>query len=136
MAKRSALLHRCLVVMGAAAGVLLAIIGIRYLVSPQAAARTFGVSGHPARFELHHIIGLRNVWLGVLAVGCVVLRQWRALSLWFAIGTTVCFADAAIAASSSGRWPHIAFHVGCGLGCIGLAIAAWGRARLDPRDDG
>jgi hypothetical protein len=106
-------------------GVLLTVIGIRYLLVPESAARAFGVPGRPAGYELHAIIGLRNVWLGVLAIGFAVLRQWRALALWFAIGTIVCFADAFIAASSSGRLPQIAFHVGCGVGCIALAAATW-----------
>ena len=106
-------------------GVLLAVIGIRYLLVPESAARTFGVPGRPVGYELHYTIGLRNLWLGLLAVGFALLRQWRALALWFAIGTIVCFADAAIAASSTGRLPQIAFHIGCGIACVGLAAATW-----------
>src|SRR5438128_10014116 len=45
-------------------GVLLTVIGIRYLLVPESAARAFGVPGRPAGYELHTIIGLRNVWLG------------------------------------------------------------------------
>lgn len=106
-------------------GVLLAVIGARYMLVPESAARTFGVPGRPAGHELHYIIGLRNLWLGGLAIAFATLRQWRALALWFAMGAIVCFADAGIAASSIGRLPHIAFHVGCGLACIALAVAAW-----------
>jgi uncharacterized protein DUF4267 len=106
-------------------GLLLTAIGIRYVLVPESAARTFGVPGRPAGYELHYIIALRNVWLGLLAVGFALLRQWSALALWFAIGAIVCFGDAAIAASSIGRWPHLAFHIGCGVACIGLAVAAW-----------
>jgi hypothetical protein len=109
-------------------GVLLTVIGVRYFVMPEQAARTFGVPGRPAGYELHAIIGLRNVWLGLLAVGLALLRQWTALALWFGLGVVVCFADAAIAASSAGRWPHVAFHVACGLACGGLAVVAWGFA--------
>ena len=74
-------------------GVLLAVIGIRYLLVPESAARTFGVPGRPDGYELYYIIGLRNVWLGLLAVAFAALREWRALALWFALGTIVCFAD-------------------------------------------
>lgn len=108
-----------------AGGALLVVLGVRYLLVPESAARTFGVPGRPAGYELHHIVGLRNVWLGLLVAGLAAWRQWQALALWFAIGTFVCFADAAIAASSTGRLPQVTFHAACGLGCIVLAIAAW-----------
>lgn len=112
-------------------GVLLTVIGVRYFLMPEQAARTFGVSARPAGYELHNIIALRNVWLGLLAVGFALLRQWTALALWFSLGAFVCFADAAIAAGSTGRWPNVAFHVTCGLACILLAAAAWRFARRD-----
>ena len=75
-------------------GALLAIIGIRYLVVPKSAAFTFGVADEVLGYELHYIIGLRNVWLGLLAIVFAILREWRALTLWFGFGTVVCFADA------------------------------------------
>ena len=117
--------QRLLIALCLIAGVLLAVIGVRYLLTPEGAARTFGVPGRPAGFELHYIIGLRNVWLGVLAIAFALLREWRALALWFALGTIVCFADGAIAAASTGRLPQVAFHIGCGLACIGLAALCW-----------
>lgn len=128
--KSSRRLKRALMVSSLLGGVLLAILGVRYLLMPESAARTFGVPGRPGGYELHYIIGLRNLWLGLLAIAFATLRQWRALALWFAIGTIVCFADAAIAASSSGRLPQIAFHVGCGVACLGLAAATW---RIDAK---
>ena len=106
-------------------GVLLTVIGVRYFVTPEGAARTFGVPGRPGGYELYYIIGLRNVWLGLLAVALAAMREWRALALWFGIGAIVCFADAWIAANSTGRLPQLAFHVGCGLACIGLAVGCW-----------
>ena len=105
-----------------AGGALLAVIGVRYLLVPESAARTFGVPARPAGFELYYIIGLRNLWLGLLAVGLALLRQWQALALWFAMGAVVCFADAAIAATSTGRLPQVAFHVACGIACIVLGL--------------
>ena len=123
-------LKRGLMVLCLLGGVLLAIIGVRYLLVPESAARTFGVPARPAGFELHYIIGVRNIWLGLLAIAFATLRQWRALALWFAIGTIVCFADAAIAASSTGWLPQIAFHTGCGVACLGLAAATW---RIDAK---
>ena len=106
-------------------GSLLIVIGIRYFVLPEQAARTFGVPGRAVGYEFHYIIGLRNVWLGLLAIAFAALREWRALALWFALGTIVCFADAAIAASSTGRLPQVAFHVACGFACVALAIVCW-----------
>ncbi len=103
-------------------GLLLTIIGIRYLLVPESAARTFGVATPPAGYELHYIIGLRNIWLGLLAVAFAALRQWRALMLWFGMGAVVCFADAGIAATSSGKLPQVAFHTGCGIACVALTF--------------
>jgi hypothetical protein len=103
-------------------GVLLTAIGLRYFLAPRSAALAFGVVDPPRGYELHYVIGLRNVWLGLLAIGFTVLRQWHALMLWFALGTVVCFGDAAIAAASSGKPGPVAFHVGCGIICLGLAL--------------
>jgi hypothetical protein len=103
-------------------GALLAVIGIRYLVVPKSAAFTFGVAEPPLGHELHYIIGLRNVWLGLLACAFAILREWRALALWFGFGSVVCFADAAIAATSSGGLPQVAFHMGSGVMCVVLAF--------------
>jgi hypothetical protein len=109
-------------------GVLLTVIGVRYLLLPEQAARTFGLPARAAGHELHAIIGLRNLWLGLLAIGFAVLRQWRALALWFALGALVCFADAMIAAGARAPLPALAFHVGSGLCCLALLAAVWRRA--------
>ena len=108
-------------------GVLLTVIGARYFLTPEGAARTFGVPARPAGNELHYIIGLRNVWLGLLAVAFALLREWRTLALWFGLGTIVCFADAAIAASATGKVPQVAFHVACGVACVVLSVLTWRR---------
>jgi Domain of unknown function (DUF4267) len=106
-------------------GVMLAVIGARYFIRPEHAARTFGVPDRPLGHELYYIIGLRNVWLGLLAMAFAALREWRALALWFSFGAVVCFADASIAYTSTGRWAQTTFHVVCGFACIGLAAVAW-----------
>lgn len=106
-------------------GVLLTVIGIRFFITPESAARTFGVPGRPEGYELYYVIGLRNVWLGLLAVAFAAMREWRALALWFALGAIVCFADGSIAASSTGRVPQVAFHFACGVACVGLAAGCW-----------
>ncbi len=113
-------------------GLLLTVIGIRYFLVPQSAARTFGVPGRPAGFELHYIIGLRNVWLGLLAAAFAVLREWRALALWFAAAVVVCFADGLIAATSTGAIPQVAFHFSCGIASAVLAVLCWRPARKPP----
>jgi len=114
------------------AGVLLGVIGLRYLLVPQSAARTFGVPGRPTGHELYYIIGLRNLWLAALAIGLAALRQWHGLALWFATGSLVCFADALIAANATGKVPQVAFHLVCGLLCILLATMVWRRAGKGP----
>ena len=109
-------------------GALLSVIGIRYLLVPESAARSFGVPARPVGYELYYIIGLRNLWLGALAMGLAVLRQWRGLALWFALAVMVCFADALIAATATGKPPQVAFHLVCGVVCAVLAGVCW-RAR-------
>ncbi len=110
-------------------GALLTLIGIRYFLVPQSAARTFGVPDRPAGFELHYVVGLRNVWLGLLAVALAALREWRALALWFTGAVVVCFADGAIAATSTGAIPQVAFHLGCGVASAVLAVLCRRTAR-------
>ena len=116
--RRSGLLR----VIAVLAGVLLFAIGIRFLVVPDEAARTFGLAREIAGFELHQVIGLRDLWLGGLAVILAAMKEWRALAVWFGLGALVCFSDAAIAASSSGRTGPIAFHVACGVACAVLGV--------------
>jgi hypothetical protein len=118
-----------LLIVAGLGGVLLGVIGLRYLLVPESAARTFGVPGRPVGHELYYIVGLRNLWLGALAIGLAVLRHWHGLALWFATGMVVCFADALIAATATGKPPQVAFHVLCGCLCALLAVLCWGRAR-------
>src|SRR4051812_40044816 len=108
-------LERLVLVVCLLGGALLTIIGIRYFLVPESATYTFGLADRPTGYELHYIVGLRNVWLGSLAMGLAVLRQWRALALWFGFGTIVCFADAAIVGTSSGRPVQVAFHLSSGI---------------------
>mgnify|MGYP001461107983 CR=1 FL=1 len=122
-------LDRSVVVIAALGGALLLAIGVRYLLAPEAATLSFGVGKRPQGLELYYIIGVRNIWLGGMAIVLAVWREWRALALWFAIGSIVCFADAGIAASSVGRLTHIAFHAGCGVACSALAVLVWRRHR-------
>lgn len=123
--------HRHLVWLGVFAGLLLTVIGLRFMMVPRTAANNFGLAREIAGYELHHMIGLRDIWLGLLAVALALLREWRALALWFAFGALVCFADAIIAAGSSGKPLAIAFHVGSGIFCAALAGALAGRVRRD-----
>jgi hypothetical protein len=114
-------------------GALLTFIGIRYFLVPHAAARTFGVPGRPTGFELHYIVGLRNVWLGLLGVAFALMREWRSLALWFAGATVVCFSDALIASHSVGGLPQVTFHTTSGFVSAILAILCWRTARRTAR---
>src|SRR5262245_59998822 len=97
--------HRAVLTLCMLGGLLLTVIGIRYFLVPQSAARTSGVPARPSGFELHYIIGLRNVWLGLLAVAFAALREWRALALWFSGAVAVCVADGVIVATSTAGIP-------------------------------
>jgi Domain of unknown function (DUF4267) len=113
-------------VAAAVAGAVLALIGVRFLVWPEAASRFFGISARPEGFELHHVVALRDLWLGALAIGLAGLREWRALALWLGLGTLVCFGDAVIVAGATGKGLAVAFHVVSGVVCAALAWWAWG----------
>lgn len=117
--------ERAVLIACLAGGLLLFVIGVRYLTAPEAAALTFGIPRRPQAFELHYVTGLRNIWLGALAIAFAWFKEWRALGLWFALAAVVCFADAGIAAHSVGRWPHVVFHAGCGIASVALSALSW-----------
>ncbi len=112
-----------------ATGAVLSLIGVRFLLQPESAATFFGIDRRDPGFAPHAAIALRDLWLGLLVIVFAVLRDWRAVALWLVLATLVCFGDAGIAATSSGRWVSVAFHSGSGLFCAGLAAFAWRQAR-------
>ena len=112
-----------------ATGAVLSLIGVRFLLQPESAATFFGIDRRDPGFAPHAAIALRDLWLGLLVIVFAVLRDWRAVALWLVLATLVCFGDAGIAATSSGRWVSVAFHSGSGLFCAGLAAFASRQAR-------
>ncbi len=110
------------------AGLLFTLIGARFLLVPDGAAKTFGLASRLSH-ELHYVVGLRDLWLAGLAIALAVLHEWRALMLWFALGSLVCFADGAIVGNSSGNPWAAGFHWGSGVFCLALAWASWRLAR-------
>ena len=108
-----------------ATGVVLTLIGVRFLVSPGPAAFFFGIDKQSPGFAPHAAIGLRDLWLGLLLVAFAVLRDWRAVALWLGLATLVCFGDSLIAATSSGRWWAVVFHAGSGVFCAVVGWTAW-----------
>jgi hypothetical protein len=121
--------YRHLAGLGMAAGAVLLVIGIRFILVPDSALRAFGLSRQLALFELAAIIGLRDIWLAGLAFAFAWLRQWLALALWLGLGVGVCLADGLIVATTSGNAWAVAFHWGSGLFCAVLALACWRAAR-------
>ncbi len=111
------------------AGVALVVIGVRFALWPESAARAFGVAPRPTGTELHTIVALRDLWLGLMVLAFAAWRDWRALALWCALGTLVCFADAAVVASATAKPHALAFHVISGFGCAAMGLACMQRAR-------
>ena len=116
-------------VLAALAGVALTVIGVRFLVSPEAASRFFGIGSRPDGFALHSVVGIRDLWLGLLAVAFAILRDYRAVGLWLGLGSVVCLADAAVVAGAAGKTAAIAFHVVSGLFCAIGAALCWRASR-------
>ena len=108
-----------------AAGIALFLIGVRFLLMPQPAARFFGLADPPGPHDLHYVVGLRDLWLALILIGLAALREWRSLALALALGSLVCLADAVIVAQSSGRAAALAFHIGSGAYCAAVAWVAW-----------
>ena len=77
------------------------VIGMRYFVDAGGCGAHVRVSrdSSQARLPLHHWLATSGS--GYCAVVFAVLRQWRALASGSGCGAIVCFADAAIAASST-----------------------------------
>lgn len=120
--------HRHVVWLGVFGGALLFIIGVRFMLVPDSALYTFGLASAPENSKgVHYVIGLRDLWLGALAIVFALLRDWRALGLWFLMGALVCWSDAAIVAANDGPTLAIAFHSGSGVFCLALGWGAWRR---------
>ncbi|MFM9850495.1 MAG: DUF4267 domain-containing protein [Hyphomicrobiaceae bacterium] len=128
--------HRgALRVLAALTGVVLLVIGIRFLLAPHQASRFFGIAaGATGTADLHYVIGVRDIWLAAIVVVLSALSDWRGLAIWLGLGVFVCAADAAIAAHSSGKAMAVAFHLASGLFCGALAVACW-RISITERAD-
>lgn len=121
--------RRQLKALAMAAGLVLLVIGVRFLVVPERAAAFFGIGRVPGPYDLHYVIALRDLWLAALLIALAAMEEWRALAVTLGLGALVCFGDSAIVAASSGRALSIAFHVGSGVFCALLAWACWHRGR-------
>lgn len=110
-------------------GAVLMAIGVRFLIVPDGASATFGLGRAAEAPSLHYVIGLRDLWLGALAIVFAWLRDWRALFLWLAMGVAVCLSDASIVWAFGGPKAAVMFHTGAGVLCAGLAFGAWRRWR-------
>lgn len=120
--------HRPVFWFGVFAGALLFLIGIRFLLIPASAQFTFGLGSAEAEtVALHYVIGLRDLWLGALAVAFALLRDWRALGLWLLMAAAVCWADAIVVATHNGPSWAIAFHTVSGVFCLIVGFATWRR---------
>jgi Domain of unknown function (DUF4267) len=130
--QRNASQKRHLVWLGIFAGLVLTVIGIRFIAVPQSAAFTFGLGQQIVGDELHHVVAMRDLWLGLMAVALAALREWRALGLWFVMGAAVCVADAGIVASTTATWWALAFHLSSGLFCgwVGIACLRYAKRQV------
>jgi len=112
-------------------GLVLLVIGVRFLLVPSQAARFFGTAP-PApgtSRALYYVIGLRDIWLALIVIGLAWVRDWRGLALWLGLGAAVCFGDAAIVTHATGKVQAIAFHAICGVFCGALSLASWRQHR-------
>lgn len=115
-----------------AIGLALALIGLRFAVSPRAAARFFGIDAPASPAHLHAVIAARDVWLGLIVVALASLSDWRGMAIWLGLGAVVCVTDAAIVTNAGAPAFSIAFHLVSGalFGAVGwMSIAEHRRAR-------
>lgn len=112
-----------------AAGVALALIGVRFALVPRSAARFFGIDMPASPAHLHYVIALRDIWLGLLLIVFALLRDWRSMALWLTFGAAVCFTDAVVVANATAWTGPLLFHFMSGVYCASLAIMCWGEAR-------
>ena len=117
--------RRTLRILAALTGVVLLIIGLRFVLVPHQAARFFGVAPGAGAADLHTVIGLRDIWLAAIVIILAALSDWRGLAIWLGLGVFVCVADAVLAAHSSGKAFAVAFHLASGVFCAVLAVACW-----------
>lgn len=101
--------------MGIAAlkGDVLAVIGLRFLIAPEAASRFFA----PAR-ALPGSSSITSVHCAISGLGALAV----ALAVWFALGALVCLGDAAIVVTATAKPLAIAFHLASGALCAALAV--------------
>ena len=114
-----------------AAGVALALIGVRFGLMPRSAARFFGIDMPPDPAHLHYVVAVRDIWLGVLIIAFACWRDWRALALWLGLGAVICFADALIVAPATASLGSIAFPMASGIYCAVLGFACWREHRRE-----
>ena len=124
--------RRVLRILAALTGIVLLVIGMRFLLVPHQAARFFGIPSGAASPDLHYVIGMRDIWLAAIIVILAALSDWRGLTIWLVLGVFVCVADAAIVAHSSGKATAVAFHLASGIFCGALGFACW-RAYVSDR---
>lgn len=124
--------RRVLRILAASTGVVLLIIGMRFLLVPHQAARFFGLAPGTGSADPHYVIGVRDIWLAAIIIILAALSDWRGLAIWLGLGVFVCIADAAIAAHASGKALAVAFHLMSGVYCGALALACW-RAHIAGR---
>lgn len=108
-----------------AAGLALALIGVRFGFVPRSAARFFGIDAPAEAPHLHYVIALRDIWLGLLIIVFALWRDWRALAMWLAFGAVVCFVDAVVVAFATAWIWSVLFHIASGTYCAALGIACW-----------
>lgn len=101
--------------------VILAVLGVLFLVSPE---RALALSGHELRV-LPGVMGGRYLGLAAIIIGLVLMGDEPALVLAFAIGAGLATLDAVLVGQAGGRrLPHVA----AGLVSAVLAIVFWIRS--------
>lgn len=108
-----------------AAGLVFLVIGLRFVLVPQAAFDFFGLADPPRLRDLSTIIGLRDIWLALLVLGLGRWREWRALALTLGLGVLVCLCDTVVAVVSDGWSPSLLLHLGAGAFFAGLGWHCW-----------
>jgi len=87
-----------------ATGIFMVFIGLRFLLNPLVAEAAYGIQVPTKNnFSFHYIKGIRDLFSGLILVGLVLSKEFRALGMLLLIATIIPAVDFSIVLTSPGH---------------------------------